>query len=49
MRIISKLLILLSLVLLTTGMKAEAGYAPNVTEKDYVAYLFTYFHGNSVE
>lgn len=49
MQKIGKILILLTLGLLSTGMKAEGGYAPNVTEKDCVAYLFTYFHGNSVE
>jgi len=32
-----------------TGVRAGDGYAPNIAEKDYVAYLFTYFHGNSVE
>ena len=32
-----------------TGARADEGYASNITEKDYVAYLFTYFHGNNVE
>lgn len=49
MRKINKTLILIIFALLSTGMRAGEGYAPNVTEKDYVGYLFTYFHGNSVE
>ena len=45
----SKILVLFTLSLLSIGLKARDGYAPNVTEKDFVAYLFTYFHGNRVE
>ncbi len=40
---------LLFLTAICAAMKAGQGYAPNIVEKDYVAYLFTYFHGNSVE
>jgi hypothetical protein len=40
---------ILSLAAIWTGIRAGGGYAPNIAEKDYVAYLFTYFHGNSVE
>ena len=40
---------IVALVATFTGVRAGEGYAPNIAEKDYVAYLFTYFHGNSVE
>src|SRR5690554_5564845 len=41
--------IFLSLAALCTVIRAGQGYAANIVGKDYVGYLFTYFHGNNVE
>lgn len=41
--------LMLSLVGVCAVSRAAAGYAPNIVEKDFVGYLFTYFHGNNVE
>lgn len=46
---IKSVLCFVSLAVCFTTMGYGQGYAPNITEKDCVGYLFTYFHGNSVE
>lgn len=47
--LLKKTLALLFLSALWLQGVAQDNYSSNVAEKDFVAYLFAYFHGNSVE
>lgn len=47
MKLLKKILVAL-LIVSATGVNAQP-FASNIVEKDYVAYLFAYFHGNRVE
>ena len=49
MRKIIRTTLLFYLLVLSATAEAAQDYAPNIVEKDYVAYLFAYFHGNRVE